>query len=114
MTNSKIEVLDTAVKIMYELLKNSMVFPTEKNIILDFFQKDLSYMNCCKTCGSLLIEKEEFVNMNDESKGDTESASNLIWCQGKCQDETNSTSIYEYSIRIIKEVTDGAEENNNS
>lgn len=88
MAQSKIEALDDTVKILIDLYKNPMVFPTEKKFIEDGFKQLLEDYQCCSTCGSLMVGRERWINVNDDSL-EMEGQSGLDWCFGKCRSETS-------------------------
>jgi len=95
MTQSKIEALQDTVKTLIDLYKNPMVFPTEKKFIEAGFNQLLEDYQCCSKCGSLMVARERWINVNDDSL-EMEGQSGLDWCFGKCRDQTSIVMFSEY------------------
>lgn len=116
MAQSKIEALQGTVKTLIDLYKNPMVFPTEKRFIEAGFDQLLGdyqccYYQCCSKCGSLMVSKEIWVNVNDDSLG-MEGQSGLSWCFGECRDETSIILLSDY-LKTIKEESNEKSSNDN-
>lgn len=111
MAQSKIEALQGTVKTLIDLYKNPMVFPTEKRFIEAGFDQLLEDYQCCSKCGSLMVSKEIWVNVNDDSLG-MEGQSGLSWCFGECRDETSIILLSDY-LKTIKEESNEKSSNDN-
>lgn len=70
-----------------------------KTVIKNHFNTLETYISgCCKNCGSLMVSREKFVNVNGDFLANTESASNLEWCEN-CNEETRIAEFQEFYLK---------------
>lgn len=91
--------LSESTQIMLAMLRSPETPAHMKTVILNHFNTLDTYISgCCKNCGSLMVSREKFVNVNGDFIANTESFGNLEWCEN-CNEETRIVEFQQFYLK---------------